>query len=386
MVMPICGQCQKEISIDETVCPYCGYTFVPHLLNDAPEDIDASESEDDAESHEYPSLVELPNYITEHKTYTIEECSVSFRIDDDRDSHGTTTVISGVSEVPILIHGYAILFTQDAILLEIWNDGELNCWLEFDLVTSERRYIRREELTPYLRRYVDNSHIENYLGDIADFFTADALTYCHYYFECDKRHDAQVLHQICQENQDERRRLGIVKGHAEDFFLQNSSETTWRGICFLHHASEICFHTSAYHAQLNAECTLLGHTALSWGGHSQRTLISMVRHYLPLVEFLFKQIPQAAVSHPLFKMLFENLLCHLIFRKISDHLRTAVKNLEQVFAHIQEKDGRDEDIVRAFMRELLCTDLLTKEEHAFVQQQLQESRDTCPIKKIIDTS
>ena len=47
------------------------------------------------------------------------------------------------------MYGFAILLARESVLLEVWNDCELNCWVEFDLPTGHDIFIRLEELYPH---------------------------------------------------------------------------------------------------------------------------------------------------------------------------------------------------------------------------------------------
>lgn len=320
------------------------------------------------------ALFPLPNYLRGSAT-RMDGCvrtdaavqtdvgPLRFEIYQARESHGTSARIHGFGSEAIDILGLPILLAGKKVLLEIWNDSELNCWCEYDLDTKTDVFLRRGELEAYLARYIQDTVVkEAYLRDVQRFYGTEALNYCHYYFESDKVEDRRVLLEGCATIEPLERRWSAVKQIAEGHLDRNERQSTWRGLCVLWLANEVFFKGSDIEPKLLAEYCLLGDTALSWGGQSQRRLIRRARRYLPFVTRLFEKTTEADRGREVWAVAYYQMLTGLIFRVFYRQGSEQVENLKWLMKKMKDGEAADQRIAGLFLEGLPSTGLLSRQE------------------------
>lgn len=319
------------------------------------------------------ALLPMSNYIRGNTTrqmngYTSSEATLEtdagylrFEINEARDSHGTSAKISGFGSEEIVVFGLPLLYSDKKILLEVWNDGELNCWCEYDLEARTEVFLRRNELDSYLSRYVQDSDVRDaYFRDIERIYGTESLNYCHYYFESDKVEDRHLLLDRCSNIKSLEGRWSLVKEIAERHLNRNERQSTWRGLCVLWLANELFFKGSEIEPRLRAEYDLLGNTALSWGGHSQKELIRRARRYLPFVTQIFERTTEVDRSREVWKVAYHQVLIGLIFREVAQQGNERLEDLKWLMKKATGGDDADKRIAKLFLAGLPATGLLSR--------------------------
>lgn len=307
-------------------------------------------------------ITQLEGYFLIKATLETDVGQLRFEIYDTRDSHGTSAKISGFGPSDINVYGLPILYAEKKILLEIWNDSELNCWCERDLVSGTDVFLRKSGLESYLSRYIKDAAAKDaYLREVHPLHSTGALNYCHYYFESDKIQDRRVLLEACAGIEGLGERWSVVKRIAEGHLIQNDRQSTWRGLCVLWLANDLFFKHSEIEPKLLAEYHLLGSTALNWGGLSQLDWIRKARQHLPFVTRLFEGTSEADRSREVWNVADE-VLIGLIFREGARQGSEKLDNLKWLAKMAESVDDADKRVAMLFVDGLPQTGLLTKQE------------------------
>lgn len=319
------------------------------------------------------SLMNLPNYIRHDQDMEVEGSEFHFRIEDYRHSHGTSTSLRGFATEDIEMYGFAILVSDCKVLLEIWNDRELNCWSEFDLSSNSQIFVKRDELGPYISRYVPNDTvIEHYLREIESDYSTLSMQYCHYYFESDRIRDLRKLESLKGLNTEQK--FSEVQKEAELHFERNNKEGTWRGVCILNHARTLIFKGSEFEPYLWAEVYLIGNTALNWGGKSQKWYIRRARKYIPFISLLYEKTDEECRKSELWDLIFDQLLTSMMFRNWLRQGKDKIKDLSRISSKGETSGGKDAKIAKVFLEELLRTNLPTRKERKHVKSLVYRKR------------
>jgi hypothetical protein len=263
------------------------------------------------------SLKEHPNYIIQNKKFLYMDREIEFSFEDYRESHGTSTKIIGLDK-GINIYGYGILFKSGKILLEVWNDKELNCWSEYDINQKEPIFIKLEELEPYLTYYVPEKHIkDNYLQEIKSDFSTEALSVCHYYFKSDQESDEKMLQNVIGNLADPEEQWKILRKVVNKYYQQNNRDVTWRAICVMKKSNEIYFKGTSIEPLILSEVHLFGNTVLSWGGKTQLQWMAIAKKYLPIYRILYEITNEKDRERESWKIITYQILTNLVFSHLS---------------------------------------------------------------------
>jgi hypothetical protein len=300
------------------------------------------------------SLEENPNYIIQNKKFSYKDMVIEFLYEDYRESHGTSTNVFGIKE-DVSFFGYGILFKSGKILLEVWNDSELNCWSESHFENTEQIFIRLEELEPYLSYYVpEKQERDIYLKEVQSDFSTEALKYCHYYFKSEQVADEQMIKNALREHKEPKDQWNIVKKIIEDYYKQNNRDATWRAICIMEMSNELFFKGTVIEPIVLSEAHLFGATALSWGGKTQLQWMTIAKRYLPLYRILYEITDEKDRERESWKIITYQLLTNLVFShaSISDN-GPDLQDYLQIINIAKRGDDRDRLIVKTALKWLI---------------------------------
>jgi hypothetical protein len=319
------------------------------------------------------SLANLPNYVQDNREMTVDGRKYIFKIDDWRQAHGTTTNLRGYESDDVEMYGFAILLSENKVLLEVWNDSEINCWAEFDLSSGSQIFLRIDEVEPYMSRYVtEKAVIDDYLQEIETEYSTEAMRYCHYYFESDKDEDLMKLKSL--EGRSLARRLRGVRKEAEQHFERDDRDGTWRGVCILELALDRIFKGSEFESSLWAETDLIGNTALAWGGKRQKWYIRQARKHIPFIASLYEKTDEEFRKSELWAIMLHQLLYSMMFRNWVGQGEDDIENLSWISRRGERNGGKDAEIVAVFLAKLLKTDLPTRRERKYIKSLIRRNR------------
>ncbi|MEE9341912.1 MAG: hypothetical protein V3V21_09700 [Thermoplasmata archaeon] len=317
------------------------------------------------------SLSHLPNYIRDGGTLEAGGRELEFHIEDSRGSHDTGTIVSGLGSEDVRMYGFAILLARECVLLEVWNDHELNCWAEYDLSTRQQIFIRRQELGPFLEKYVSDEDVRGrYMEEIDPDFSTDALRHRRYYFASEWKEDRRMLLEMCG-GLSLAKTAEAVNELAWMYFRNNSKDGTWRGVCVLQHAYQLYLKGTELEPEFLARIMLIGNTAVDWDAHPQEWYINESLKFLPFVTSLFERSDEAFRETELWDVMMSELLIPFLSRKWHDEAFEKAQSLFVTMKNAQEAGAMPREVTRLFMKGLLKGKLLTREEAQRVKTNLK---------------
>jgi hypothetical protein len=316
------------------------------------------------------SLIMHPSYVKEDIYYDYEGKQISFKIIDDRQAHWTSSKISGIENEENKAEGYAILYNKGKFLLEIWNDGELNCWSEFDLESRKQIYLRKNELFDRLEKYIPELEIRQaYINEIEKDYSEEAFSVSHYYFESDMKKDETILLDSLEGIIDINERWDIVKKLSEERFKNNEREQTWRGLCLLIQAHKLFFRGTSIEPIILAEQFLIGNTALGWGGKSQKSWINLARKFRPITIKLFEMTNEKDREREIWNALIYDLLTSIIFSSGIKQYYPKKGDYEVIIRLTEAGDDKDRLMTKTLFKWLIKNKFITYKERVYLKKQ-----------------
>ncbi|MCA9394297.1 MAG: hypothetical protein KC900_08845 [Candidatus Omnitrophica bacterium] len=309
----------------------------------------------------------LPNYVREGTAYELNGKHVTFETEDWRESHGTKAQIKGWEDNDVEVYGYPVLIAFPKLLLEVWNDEELNCWTEYDFTTEKLSFIRRKELSGYIGTYgVDKRLLMEYLAEITPVFGTAALKVCHYYFQSDRDIDDAFLESKCDIISDPIKRWNRIRKYSHQFLRGYTNHGIVRCGFILDEAYRKYFKDTSLEPTLAAECDIIWRIVSGWGGKLKYILHDHGRRYQPILETLYRVADSDIRQTPAWKIImgrgYGGLFFNLIFRRIYNQPSPTIRGCFKDLQLHREKFVNEKPLIDIFFQEVLKSDLLEEEE------------------------